>query len=80
MTAWTSRTSTGIGKHLRSLREAAGLSAAVVAERLGTRIERVYQIENDHRDSQMSTILRYCDAIGARIHIGLNQPQPKETP
>ncbi|MGW4525158.1 helix-turn-helix domain-containing protein [Amycolatopsis sp. NPDC004378] len=72
MTTRTTNTGTGIGRHLRSLREQAGLSAAQVADRLGTNIGRVYQIENDHRDSQMSTIVRYCNAIGARIHIGLD--------
>ncbi|MEA5366072.1 helix-turn-helix transcriptional regulator [Amycolatopsis sp., V23-08] len=78
MTYRTTSTSTGIGKHLRGLREQAGLSAAVVAERLGTDVGRVYQIENDHRDSQMSTIIRYCEAIGARVHIGLEEKPSNE--
>jgi DNA-binding XRE family transcriptional regulator len=72
-----SATSTGVGAHLRTLRRQTGLTAVEVARRMGISKKRVWQIEVDARDHQMSTVVRYCDAIGARIHIGLNEP--KET-
>lgn len=61
---------TGVGKHLRRLRKARGLTLMEVARRTGMSHQAVSRLELG-RDPQLSTILRYCNAIGARIHIGL---------
>jgi hypothetical protein len=47
------------------------MTAVEVARRMGSTKWRVCQIEHDRRDHQMSTVVRYCDAIGARITIKL---------
>ncbi|MBN9739540.1 hypothetical protein DMP23_00205 [Amycolatopsis sp. A1MSW2902] len=65
---------TGIGRYLRRLREERGLSQAETAHRAGITRESVSAIENGHQDPRIGTVRRYCDAIGARIHIGLAQP------
>lgn len=62
---------TGVGKHLRSLRKARGLTLMEVARRTGMSHQAVSRLELG-RDPQMSTVVRYCRAIGAHIHIGLD--------
>lgn len=59
-----------IGAHLRTLREQTGLSQAEVARRMHTVPSAVNHLEKRGKDAQISTILRYCAAIGARVHIG----------
>lgn len=53
------RDRTGIGAHLRALREQTPLT----------------QTEGGRRDPRMSTIRRICDVLGARIHIGPADPK-----
>ncbi|WIY05451.1 helix-turn-helix domain-containing protein [Amycolatopsis mongoliensis] len=62
---------TGVGRHLRMLREQAGLTQTEAALRAGLTREAVCAIDNGRHDPRMSTIRRYCDAIGARVYIGL---------
>ncbi|MEV6646043.1 helix-turn-helix domain-containing protein [Amycolatopsis sp. NPDC051371] len=62
---------TGVGRHLRMLREQAGLTQTEAAHRAGLTREAVCAIDNGRHDPRMSTIRRYCDAIGARVYIGL---------
>lgn len=59
-----------LGRHLRGLREQAGLTQREVADRMGAVPSLVNKLENHGKDPQMSTVLRYCSAIGARVHIG----------
>lgn len=65
------RDKTGIGRHLRALREERGLGVTEVAELMGVTHGRVSHIESGVHNTTMATVRRYCDAIGARIHIGL---------
>lgn len=65
-----------IGRHLRSLRETAGLSQRDVARRMGRPDGTVSMIETGDRDPRVSTLLRYCEAIGARVHIGFPADEP----
>lgn len=62
---------TGIGRYLRGLREETGLSQTETAFRAGLTREAVCALENGRHDPRMSTIRRYCDAIGARMFIGM---------
>lgn len=68
-------TATGraLGAHLKSLRLQRRLTILEVAQ--GMKVDRsyVHQIENYGRDLRLETVRRYCDAIGARIHIGLKE-------
>lgn len=63
-----------IGQHLRSLRLQTGLGYSEVGRRMNTNPGRVYAIEHSGKDPRISTVTRYCDAIGARIYIGLIDP------
>lgn len=69
----------GVGVRLAQLREQRKLSQTDVARRLGCAPSFVSQVESGQRDLRMSTILRYCDAIGARIHIGLDERAHTDT-
>lgn len=73
------RKDSGVGAWMKQLREQAGLSQAEVARRMGIDPGYVWQVEHGYKDLRISTILRYGDAIGARIHIGLiDQAEPTE--
>ena len=63
----------GVGAWLRTLREQAGLSQVEVARRMGYERSWVCHLERGSYDPRLSTVMRYCDAIGARIHIGLDE-------
>ena len=62
-----------LGSRLYALRVQANLHPADVARHMGVMPQYVKQIETSGRDLKYSTIVRYCDAIGARIHIGLKE-------
>lgn len=71
-----------IDRHLRKLRLARGLGLSETGRRMGTTPHRIYAIETSGKDPTMTTVIRYCNAIGARVHIGLVDPthtDPKET-
>lgn len=65
------RKDSGVGAWLAELRTQAGLSQAEVARRMGIDPAYVWQLEAGWNDFRMSTLARYTDAIGARVHIGL---------
>lgn len=64
---------TGVGSYLAKLRHQAGLTAQEVAARMQVVPSSVSHFERDLTDPRMSTVRRYCDAIGAHIHIGLKE-------
>ncbi|MFF4600579.1 helix-turn-helix domain-containing protein [Amycolatopsis sp. NPDC001319] len=59
-----------LGRHLRGLREQLGLTQVAVAKLMQCSSGHVNMIEQGQRDMRISTVIRYCDAIGARVHIG----------
>ncbi|UKD55131.1 helix-turn-helix domain-containing protein [Amycolatopsis sp. FU40] len=59
-----------VGARLRDLREQRGVSLSEVGRRMNVDPSRVYTIERSGKDPQISTVVRYCDAIGARVYIG----------
>lgn len=71
----TDRRDRGVGARLRQLRQQRGLTQADVADIIGVHATWVRHLERGSTDPGMTRVLRYCDAIGAHIHIGL-----KETP
>jgi transcriptional regulator with XRE-family HTH domain len=71
---------TGVGRHLRRLREQAGLSQSEVARRSGLRREVVCALESGRHDPRISTIRRHCDATGARVFIGLPESEHADKP
>jgi transcriptional regulator with XRE-family HTH domain len=60
-----------LGRHLRTLRLRRGLSLTETGRRMGSTPHRVYAIENSGKELRISTVIRYCEAIGARIVIKL---------
>lgn len=52
---------------LIALRYARQINQATVAERMGVTPARVGHIESGYRTPNLSTVLRYADAIGARL-------------
>lgn len=66
----------GFGKWLQRLREQTGLSQAEVARRMGTSPASVWRLEHGRWDPRLSTILRYGDAIGARLRFNLTADAP----
>lgn len=73
------RKDSGVGARLRQLREERKLSQTEVARRMGCERSRVSHLERGTYDPHLSTILRYGDAIGARIHIGLTERAHTDT-
>ena len=67
------RRDAGVGAWLRQLREQIGVSQTEVARRMDCSPSWVSHLERGSYDPHISTILRYGDAIGARIHIGLEE-------
>jgi transcriptional regulator with XRE-family HTH domain len=65
------RKDSGFGARLQSLRKQTGLTQTEVARRMDSDPAAISKLEAGLNDLKISTILRYCDAIGARIHIGL---------
>jgi DNA-binding XRE family transcriptional regulator len=66
------RKDSGVGARLRELRETRGLSQVEVARRMGCDRSWVSNLERGIRGIKLLSVLRYCDAIGARIHIRLD--------
>lgn len=68
------RKDSGIGARLGRIRVQADLTQAEVARRMAVSPAAIWKLEQGLMDPRMSTILRYLDAVGARIHIGLIDP------
>jgi transcriptional regulator with XRE-family HTH domain len=61
----TSRSLVDLGRALRELRLAAGLTQEQVASRIGLDGAYVSRVERGVRDLQFSTLGRFLDAVGA---------------
>jgi transcriptional regulator with XRE-family HTH domain len=57
-----------LGRAIRILRDRAGITQKVLAERVGTSEAYVSNIEGGRRDARWSTISRLLDALGADLH------------
>lgn len=57
-----------LGRALRKLRQAAGLTQERAAARIGVRSTFVSQIENGHRGMRWHTLLAFLEAYGADLH------------
>jgi transcriptional regulator with XRE-family HTH domain len=61
-----------IGVRLRALREDAGYTRDYVAHRMFVSRQAVTNWELGYRNPSYETVEQFCRAIGARIHIGLD--------
>lgn len=60
------------------IREKRGLTESEVARRMYTSSGHIMKLESNRADVRLSTLLRYADAIGAEVHIELQErPQPE---
>jgi transcriptional regulator with XRE-family HTH domain len=57
-----------LGQAIRALRDRAGITQKVVAERMGTSEAYVSNIEGGRRDARWSTVVRLLHALGADLH------------
>jgi transcriptional regulator with XRE-family HTH domain len=69
------RRDSGVGTRLRALRSQKGFTQAQVAERMHVHVTAIRHLERGATDPGITRVLRYCEAIGARLHIGLREPQ-----
>ena len=58
-----------IGVMLKQAREEAGLTQDQLAARLHTKKSAVSRIENHAQDIKLSTLEKYADALGKRLHV-----------
>lgn len=65
---------------LRAVREARGLGQREIAERTGVSHTTISRIENGHTDPQLSTVIRYLNALGMRLTAIPNDPSVTRTP
>lgn len=65
------------GGILKSLREERGLSLREVARRLDTDATRIREIENKGADLRTGTILRFLEALGGDLQMGVRVQSPK---
>ncbi|THV28711.1 helix-turn-helix domain-containing protein [Glycomyces paridis] len=56
---------------LREARLRQGLSQEAVAERIGTTQSAVARLESGRTDPRLSTLVRYAEAVGADLEVGL---------
>jgi len=60
-----------IGVLLRSAREKAGLTQDQLAHKLKTKKSAISRIENHAADIRLSTLEKFAQAIGKRLHVAL---------
>lgn len=60
------------------IREKRGLTESEVARRMYTSSGHIMKLESNRADVRLSTLLRYADAVGAEVHIELQErPHPE---
>lgn len=57
-----------LGRAIRVLRNRAGITQKVLAERVGTSEAYVSNIEGGRRDARWSTVIRLVRALGVDLH------------
>jgi transcriptional regulator with XRE-family HTH domain len=57
-----------LGRAIRVLRDRAGITQKVLAERVGTSEAYVSNIEGGQRDARWSTVMRLLHGLGADVH------------
>ncbi len=60
-----------IGVMLRHARESAGLTQEDLAQRLKTRKTAISRIENHAEDIKLSTLERFAEALGKKLHVSI---------
>ncbi|HTX12211.1 MAG TPA: helix-turn-helix transcriptional regulator [Solirubrobacteraceae bacterium] len=57
-----------LGRAIRALRDRAGITQKVLAERVGTSEAYVSNIEGGRRDARWSTVIRLLHSLDADLH------------
>ena len=65
------------GKHLKSLRESAGLSQRELAERIGEIHSNVHYWENSGNLPRSDVLLPMAKALGVTVEVLLGEPTPR---
>jgi HTH-type transcriptional regulator / antitoxin HipB len=60
-----------LGILLRQAREAAGLTQADIALRLGTQRSTISKIENNAEDVRLALLRRYAETLGKNLYVSL---------
>ncbi len=60
-----------IGVILRQIREEVGLTQEELAKKLNTKKSAISRIENHARDIRLSTLEKYAEALGKRLHLSV---------
>lgn len=60
-----------IGVILRQIREEAGLTQEELAKKLNTKKSAISRIENHARDIRLSTLEKYAEVLGKRLHLSV---------
>lgn len=60
-----------IGIMLRHARESAGLTQEELASKLKTRKTAISRIENHAEDIKLSTLERFAEALGKKLHVSI---------
>jgi len=58
-----------IGCLLRQVREEMGITQEVLAQKLKTKKSAISRIENHAEDIRLSTLNKYAEALGRRLHV-----------
>jgi ribosome-binding protein aMBF1 (putative translation factor) len=60
-----------IGVLLREAREEAGITQEQLAQKLNTKKSAISRIENHAEDIRLSTLHKYVDALGKKLHVAI---------
>jgi DNA-binding XRE family transcriptional regulator len=61
-----------IGVLLRQAREEAGMTQEQIAKILNTKKSAISRIENHAEDIRLSTLYKYAEALGKRLHLQIS--------
>ena len=62
-----------IGIMLRQAREQAGITQEEIAGKMHTKKSAISRIENHSEDIRLSTLEKYAQALGKRIHVQISE-------
>jgi ribosome-binding protein aMBF1 (putative translation factor) len=65
-----------VGRQIRELREARGVSQRQLAERMGTTQSVIARLEAGGTKPSLSTLERVANALGASLRVSLGPPEP----
>ena len=68
-----------VGRRLKELREVRGMTGEQLADKMGCKYSRVFDVESARNDIRSSTIFRFLDAMGVEFeHFAKTVPKRSE--